>query len=53
MRLLRTGALDPALNLALDEALLQSGRDTLRLYGWDPPGLSLGYFQKAARFGET
>ncbi len=50
MRLLRTGARDPALNLALDEALLRSGRDTLRLYGWDPPGLSLGYFQPAADF---
>ncbi len=50
MRLLRTGAREPALNLALDEALLRSGRDTLRLYGWDPPGLSLGYFQPAADF---
>jgi len=50
MRLLRTGALDPALNLALDEALLRSGRETLRLYGWDPPGLSLGFFQQAAAF---
>jgi len=47
MRLIRSGALDPALNLALDEALLRSGRDTLRLYDWDPPGLSLGYFQRA------
>lgn len=48
MRLIRSGALPPALNLALDEALLRSGRETLRLYAWDPPGLSLGYFQRAA-----
>ena len=50
MRLIRSGPLDPALNLALDEALLRSGVDTLRLYAWDPPGLSLGYFQRAAEF---
>jgi len=47
MRLIRSGALAPELNLALDEALLRSGRETLRLYAWDPPGLSLGYFQRA------
>jgi lipoate-protein ligase A len=35
------------LNLALDEALLRSGRETLRLYAWDPPGFSLGFFQRA------
>ena len=50
MRLLRTGALHPATNLALDEALLRSGTETLRLYAWDPPGLSLGFFQRAAEF---
>lgn len=48
MRLIRSGALPPELNLALDEALLRSGRETLRLYAWDPPGLSLGFFQRAA-----
>ncbi len=47
VRLIRSGALAPALNLALDEALLRSGVETFRLYAWDPPGLSLGYFQKA------
>ena len=36
------------MNLALDEALLRSGRETLRLYAWEPPGLSLGFFQRAA-----
>jgi len=48
VRLIRSGALPPALNLALDEALLRSGRETLRLYAWEPPGLSLGFFQRAA-----
>lgn len=47
MRLIRSGALPPELNLALDEALLRSGRETLRLYAWDPPGFSLGFFQRA------
>lgn len=50
MRLIRSGELPPALNLALDEALLRSGEPTLRFYGWDPPGLSLGFFQRAAEF---
>jgi lipoate-protein ligase A len=50
VRLIRSGALDPARNLALDEALLRSGRETLRLYAWEPPGLSIGYFQRARDF---
>ncbi len=38
------------LNMARDEALLQAVGDgshppTLRLYAWDPPTISLGYFQ--------
>jgi len=48
VRLIRSGALPPEVNLALDEALLRSGRETLRLYAWDPPGLSIGFFQRAA-----
>ncbi|MDH3592960.1 MAG: hypothetical protein OER88_13830, partial [Planctomycetota bacterium] len=48
VRLIRSGPLSPVLNLALDEALLRSGVETLRLYAWDPPGFSLGYFQTAA-----
>lgn len=47
MRLIRSGALPPELNLALDEALLRSGLETLRLYAWEPPGFSLGVFQRA------
>ena len=48
MRLIQSGALPPELNLALDEALLHSGTETLRLYAWDPPGFSLGFFQRSA-----
>jgi lipoate-protein ligase A len=35
--------------MAVDETLLDASSDplVLRLYAWDPPGLSLGYFQKA------
>lgn len=40
-----------ARNMAIDEALLRSAtrgcRPTLRFYAWQPPALSLGYFQKA------
>jgi lipoate-protein ligase A len=50
MRLMRSGDCAPAFNLALDEALLRSGVPTFRLYGWNPPGLSLGFFQKATEF---
>lgn len=46
MRLIRTPPSDPAFNLALDEALLRSGTPTLRFYSWEPPGFSLGFFQK-------
>ncbi len=47
MRLIRSGPLPPELNLALDEALLRCGTETFRLYAWDPPGFSLGVFQRA------
>jgi lipoate-protein ligase A len=49
---LRCGPGHPAWNLACDEALLRSGdvRPVLRLYAWDPPALSLGYFQPAEPF---
>lgn len=46
-----TGELAPALNMALDEVLLIKESEgalppVLRFYGWQPAGLSLGYFQK-------
>lgn len=51
-RLIDTGACDGALNMAVDEALLQqfdpaTSQPILRLYGWEPAALSLGRFQKA------
>lgn len=49
-RLLRTGLLDAAFNMALDEAILESvasgaEKPTLRLYGWKPAAVSIGFFQ--------
>jgi len=51
-RLLRSGAGAPDWNLACDEALLDSddARPLLRLYAWDPPALSLGWFQPREPF---
>jgi len=50
-RLLPFRIRDGALNMAIDEALLLAASAdgsplTLRLYGWDRPTLSLGYFQR-------
>jgi lipoyl(octanoyl) transferase len=52
-RLLRSPFADGPLNMAVDEAILQSladghGTPTLRFFGWQPPCLSLGYAQAAA-----
>lgn len=52
-RLIDTGALDGPGNMALDEALLNCfrndpARPVLRLYGWNPPTLSVGRYQDAA-----
>lgn len=53
-RLLPFRKTDAFENMAIDEALL-AGADagttppTLRLYGWDPPAVSLGYFQDFAK----
>ncbi len=48
--LLQSGPGDPALNMALDEALLEAmsrlGRPVLRFYGWTEPAATFGYFQK-------
>lgn len=49
-RIVQTGFGSAFFNMGLDEAILGSvseGRSipTLRLYGWDPAAISLGYFQ--------
>lgn len=51
-RLIVDDPLDGALNMAIDEAILESvaredSAPTLRLYSWDPACLSLGYAQRA------
>lgn len=44
---------EAAWNMAVDEALLQrAAGPTLRLYGWSPHAVSLGYFQKWADFAD-
>ncbi|MCJ0930291.1 lipoate--protein ligase family protein [Virgibacillus halodenitrificans] len=52
--LLDSGCNDAAINMALDEALLNwhsKGEipPTIRFYGWSTPSLSLGHFQKVER----
>ncbi|WP_089748737.1 MULTISPECIES: lipoate--protein ligase family protein [unclassified Candidatus Frackibacter] len=49
-RLLYTGYSDGAMNMALDEAVMESIKageapPTIRFYGWEPAAISLGYFQ--------
>ena len=49
-RLLKTGFHSAVFNMGLDEAILDSVSQglclpTLRFYGWNPPAVSLGYFQ--------
>jgi lipoate---protein ligase len=47
IRTLETGYNDAALNMAIDDVLIQNGQETpvLRLYGWRPAAVSIGYFQ--------
>lgn len=52
-RLIRSGPLTGAENMAMDEALLESvvagsSLPVLRFYGWQPAAVSLGYFQQLA-----
>ena len=52
-RLIDEGPLDGPSNMALDEALLscfdpRHSLPVLRLYGWEPPALSVGRYQDAA-----
>jgi lipoate-protein ligase A len=47
-RLLEHGSASPPRNMAVDEALLREVQSpVLRIYGWDVPAISLGYFQPA------
>jgi lipoate-protein ligase A len=50
--LLHSGAGEPAFNMALDEALLETmphlQKPVLRFYSWSVPAASFGYFQKFA-----
>jgi len=50
-RLLTYSIHEPAANMAIDEAILDAHLEgkvppTLRLYGWEPPAVSIGYGQK-------
>lgn len=49
MRLLNTGEHTGAWNMALDEAMMQSTRETgvssLRFFSWKPSAITIGYFQ--------
>ena len=52
-RLIDSGLSDGPRNLAIDEALVHAftpgtSQPVFRLYGWKPPALSIGRFQKAA-----
>jgi len=53
-RLLLDGAADGYTNMAIDEAILEAHLageipPTVRFYRWQPPCLSIGYFQRAGR----
>nr|WP_309100994.1 biotin/lipoate A/B protein ligase family protein [Fredinandcohnia onubensis] len=53
-RFIDSGHCSPEFNMALDEALLDWNSEgkippTIRFYGWSPPTLSIGYFQKVER----
>jgi len=45
MRLINDKAADAFSNMATDEAIMQCKEPTLRFYSWNPPAVSLGYFQ--------
>ncbi len=57
-RLIFSGMGDPAGNMAEDEAILDGylngvSQPTLRIYGWRPSGISLGFFQDAEEVVNT
>ncbi|RLF66339.1 MAG: lipoate--protein ligase family protein [Thermoplasmata archaeon] len=41
---------DPYINMALDEVLMRGKGFNLRLYGWYPPAVTVGYFQSIREF---
>ena len=48
IRLLETGHKSASYNMALDQVLMSNVEDSipiLRLYGWKPAAVSIGYFQ--------
>ncbi len=50
-RILSTGKMTPAMNMAIDEAIFigvkkKRSLPTIRFYGWDPPAVSFGYNQE-------
>ena len=47
IRVLETGYNTAALNMAIDEALIENIGEVpvLRIYGWRPAAVSIGYFQ--------
>jgi len=52
-RFIDSGPCSAAYNMAIDEAIAERARSnqappTLRLYGWDMPSVTIGYFQKMA-----
>lgn len=44
-RFINTGYSNAAMNMAIDEALLESKFPVLRVYGWKPAAISIGYNQ--------
>ena len=49
-RVLRTGYSSAAMNMAIDQAVMEARREgrvhnTLRVYQWEPSAVSIGYFQ--------
>ncbi|MGE5328463.1 MAG: biotin/lipoate A/B protein ligase family protein [Deltaproteobacteria bacterium] len=53
-RFINSGLADCYTNMAVDEAIMQcysyaGKKPTLRIYGWNPPAVSLGYFQNIER----
>jgi lipoate-protein ligase A len=54
LRVIRDGLAPAAWNMAVDEALLHAATTpTLRLYGWRPHAVSLGWFQRHADFADV